>query len=55
MANKNKQSPSKGQEQGQQLHEFTALNLNSLAEKYTKKEHRTENNIWDENHEKIPT
>lgn len=54
MANKNKQSPSKGPEQGQQLHEFTALNLNSLAEKYTKKR-RTENNLCDENHEKMLT
>lgn len=35
MANKNKQSPFNGQEESQQLHAFTALNLNSMTEKYT--------------------
>lgn len=37
MANTNKQSPSKAPEESQQLHEFTALNFNSLTEKYTTK------------------
>lgn len=37
MANTNKQSLSKASEESQQLHQFTALNFNSLTEQYAKK------------------
>lgn len=40
MANANTQGPSKGPDESQELHEFTALRFNGLVEKKKKKRQR---------------